>query len=320
VGVTKLTQQASPVGALVIIGFGITAVSHVTPEARERLRNADVVFYNPTSELIADYIRQQNTNTVDLSQLYGESKRRRITYVQMAELMLREVRKGRSVVGAFPGHAGFFNMTARRALAIAKDEGHATRMLPGISSLDCLVSDLRIDPGVGGLQILKAGLYLRGVQPLATWGHVVLIQVSHIGDATFSKAGPDNRKFLALIAKLITDYGPSQEALYYLAPIFPWLEPVIRKHTLKEWLDRELTALGGGILYLPAKGMTFDAASRDHAFQGGQPYDEAARQAIGELADAAPSPVAGWSAPGYDGTREGQARRLSDARDRTGET
>ena len=108
------------IGCLVVAGVGITALSQVTPEVRSQIKAADIVFYHATSGVMAAYIGKLNSNTVDLYQCYGEGKRRRRTYIQMAELLLCEVRKGRRVVGVFHGHPSFFVMATRRACAIAR--------------------------------------------------------------------------------------------------------------------------------------------------------------------------------------------------------
>jgi uncharacterized protein YabN with tetrapyrrole methylase and pyrophosphatase domain len=143
----------------------------------------------------AAHIHELNANAIDLYEYYGEGKLRNITYVQMAELMLREVRRGRSVVGLFHGPPGYFVKSGRRALAIAEMEGFETVLLPGISATDCLFSDLRIDPGVIGVQIMKAGHVLRENVSLATDNHVVLIQIGSVGDNTFSFTGFKHTKF-----------------------------------------------------------------------------------------------------------------------------
>src|SRR5580698_7802074 len=141
-------------GSLVIVGTGITAISQMTLEAIGYIQRADIVFYHVTNGAAATHIRKLNPRAVDLYEYYGEGKKRRITYIEMAELMLREVRRGLTVVGVFHGHPGYFVSPARRSLAIASLEGHETIALPGVSAPDCMFSDLRVDPGVFGCQIL----------------------------------------------------------------------------------------------------------------------------------------------------------------------
>ena len=57
---------------------------------------------------------------------------------------------------AFYGHPGIFVYPGQEAMRRAHAEGLKARMLPGISSIDCLWCDLGIDPALDGCQIYHA--------------------------------------------------------------------------------------------------------------------------------------------------------------------
>jgi Tetrapyrrole (Corrin/Porphyrin) Methylases len=226
----------------------------------------------------------QPASAIDLYEYYGEGKLRDITYVQMAELMLREVRLGRSVVGLFHGHPGYFVKAGRRALAIAQLEGHRTVLLPGVSATDCLFADLRIDPGVIGIQILKASHVLCKSRSVAPNNHVVLVQIGSVGDSTFSFTGFKHAKFDLLFKTLISIYGGDHDSVYYVASIFPGLDPVINVRKLSEYLDQKTQdTVHAATLYLPPKGVSFDSLTYRQAFKDGQPYGKFELDAIAEL-------------------------------------
>ncbi|QJE73391.1 hypothetical protein HHL28_10060 [Aerophototrophica crusticola] len=242
-------------GSLTVVGTGIRAVSHLTQEAIGHIRDADAVFYSVPDGITAAYIRDLNPNATNLSVLYGEDKRRSVTYVQMAEVILRAVRQGKTVVAVFYGHPGYFVNPARRALTIARKEGHATAMLPGISSTDCLFADLRIDPSFQGCQILEATDYLLRDRPLVTSGHVVLLQVGSVGDAYFSYGGFKNSKRAVLFERLIETYGPDHPCVHYVGATFPGTDPQVTRRPLGAYRDPKVLA---GIhyacsLYIPPK-------------------------------------------------------------------
>lgn len=276
--------RAEAAGRLTVVGTGITAICHLTLEAVGQIKNADVVFYHANSGVTASYLRQLNGNTVDLYEYYGEGKVRNITYVQMAELMLREVRAGKSVAGVFHGHPGYFVKAARRALAIARMEGHETRLLPGISSTDCLFADLRIDPGVIGVQILKAGHVLRKKPVVATDNHVVLAQLASVGDNTFSFSGFKHARLDDLFEKLISIYGANHDSAYYIAAIFPGMDPVIEVRKLGQYRDKKnQDAIKAATLYLPPKGVSIESLTEIQAFQNREVYGAFELAAIAEL-------------------------------------
>lgn len=282
--VTGRFNPGNEKGRLAIVGAGIKAIAHFSQEAAAHIESADIVFYNANSGVAARQIHTLNSNAVDLYEYYGEGKNRSATYVQMAERMLREVRKGRYVTGVFHGHPGFFVKPARRALAIAEMEGYETHLLPGISSIDCLFADLRIDPGVIGVQISKATSVLCGRQPLMTKNHVLLIQVGSVGDNAFSFTGFKHSKVEQLFEKLISIYGDQQDSVYYVAAILPGLDPTIQVRKLGEYRNRaSLDAIHAAILYLPPAGVTFDSLTSLQAFREREPYGDFEMRAIEEL-------------------------------------
>ena len=275
---------APPRGKLAMVGTGITAISQMTLEAVAYIRQADIVFYHATSGPAATHIRTLNPHAVDLYEYYGEGKKRRITYVEMAELMLREVRRGLTVVGVFHGHPGYFVSPARRALAIAQMEGHETVMLPGVSATDCLFADLRVDPGIFGCQILMANRALRDGAVIATEGHVVFLQIAAVGDAGFSFSGYRNNVLPEFFERLMALYGEEQESVYYMASIFPGMEPEIVTRRLVEYRDAEARdSIGSGILYLPPRGITVGSLAEAQSFTGGEPYGKFERDVVNAL-------------------------------------
>ena len=271
-------------GHFIVVGTGLKAISHMSTEVVGEIRRADVVFYHVTNGVTAAHIASLNRNLVDLFQYYGEEKLRKITYIQMAEVMLREVRQGRRVVGAFYGHPGIFVKAARRALAIAEKEGFETKLLPAISSIDCLFADLRIDPGLYGFQMVKAGSFLRGRASLATSGNVALLQIGSVGDPTYSFTGFKHAKKRLLFKKLIRIYGANHDSVYYLSATFPGVNPVIIKRKLENYRDpKVLESVHSGILYLPPVGLTLDEVLSSQAFGKHDAYGSFEKEAITKL-------------------------------------
>jgi Tetrapyrrole (Corrin/Porphyrin) Methylases len=250
------------------------------------IQRADVVFYHATNGPAATHVRKLNPNAVDLYEYYGEGKKRRATYVEMAELMLREVRRGLTVVGVFHGHPGYFVSPARRALAIASIEGYETAMLPGVSAPDCMFSDLRVDPGVFGCQILMASRVFQPDAVIAITGHVVFLQVGAVGDPGFSFSGYKNATLPAFFEKLIGLYGEEQDSVYYMASIFPGFEPFVATRRLADYRSEEaLAAVGSGILYLPPKGLSVSSLHAAQSFAGGEAYGAFESKVVRKLDD-----------------------------------
>lgn len=133
-------------GSLTIVGTGIKAKFHISPEAVAALKHADKVLYLVSDTMTERWLRTMCPRTESLAACYAENKKRIDSYSEMIHIILRNVRDGSRVCVAFYGHPGVGVLPTREAIRIARSEGFETRMLPGISSIDCLFADLDVDP------------------------------------------------------------------------------------------------------------------------------------------------------------------------------
>lgn len=85
----------------------MTLGSHITPLCRSHIEQANVVFCS-AHPMIELWQKEMNPDVRSLQSLYAEGKDRRITYREMVDTMLSEVRAGKKVVGAFYGRPGVF--------------------------------------------------------------------------------------------------------------------------------------------------------------------------------------------------------------------
>jgi Tetrapyrrole (Corrin/Porphyrin) Methylases len=287
-------------GRLVIVGSGIKSIGQFTLEAVSHIEQADRVFYCVADPATEAFVESRSANAVDMYDLYDDGKPRHQTYTQMAEVMLREVRKGRYVVGVFYGHPGVFVNPAHRALAIAAEEGHDAVMLPGVSAEDCLYADLGIDPSRPGCQTLEAtDLLLRG-RPLLTDSHVIIFQVGSVGDLGFNFAGFKNTKFQVLVGRLVRNYGADHPVVHYVAAQHPMSRPVIEHFQIKDLQLPEIAKRITGIstFYLAPKvlrqaipemasalGLRVDPSRPSYtgAYPPNEPYSQRDLQAIAAL-------------------------------------
>ena len=95
--------------------------------------------------------------------------------------MLRDVRSGCNVLGIFYGHPGVFVSPSHRAISIARSEGFAAKMLPGVSAEDYLFSDLGFDPAAPGCMTQEATSLLIYNKKLDPSVHNIIWQVGAVG-------------------------------------------------------------------------------------------------------------------------------------------
>jgi uncharacterized protein YabN with tetrapyrrole methylase and pyrophosphatase domain len=183
-----------------------------------------------------------------LYKYYGEGKPRRETYQEMVDRTMECVREGNRVCVAYYGHPGIFVTPSHRSIKIARQEGFNARMLPAVSSLDCLFCDLGIDPSAGCQMFEATDLLLRRRQ-LDPSGHTILWQVAATGDLKFSFKGFNGHNVTHVVEYLLGFYPPDHEVTIYEAAQYPVCEPIIQKVGLSELSTGKMN--GVSTLYIP---------------------------------------------------------------------
>jgi uncharacterized protein YabN with tetrapyrrole methylase and pyrophosphatase domain len=217
-----------PPGSLIIVGTGIQAAGQITIEARNCVEQADRVLYFVTEPIAKRYLVSLNPTAESLEHFYEEGKNRFLTYMEMVDRILEEVRKGLNVCVAFYGHPAVFAIPSHEAIKRARSEGFYTRVLPGISAQDCLFADIGLDPALPGYQSFDATDFLIRSRRIDTGCSLVLWQIGLIGGATYQSTKYSPRNLDVLSDYLGQLYGPDHEVVVYEAPAYPMFDPVTR--------------------------------------------------------------------------------------------
>jgi hypothetical protein len=237
-----------PKGSLVVVGTGIS-VGQLTLEARSWIKKADKVLYCVADAATERLILRENPAAESLYVYYANDKRRKITYQQMIARTLECVRGGMAVCAVYYGHPGIFVYPSHESIRLARIEGFPARMLPAVSSLDCLFCDLGIDPALG-CQIFEATDLVIRKRPIDVAGPVVVWQIAAVGDLGFNFGGYDCRNVPVLVDYLLGFYPPTHRAIVYEAAQYAVCDPVIEPIALGELASATLT--GVSTLYIPA--------------------------------------------------------------------
>lgn len=234
-------------GSLIVVGTGIS-VSHLTMEARGWICSSECVLYCVADAATERLILKINPDAESLYPFYGEGKPRKETYKQMIERTMECVRSGKQVCVAYYGHPGIFVHPSHKSIEIARKEGYAARMLPAVSSLDCLFCDLGFDPSTG-CQVYEATDLLLRKRKLDIFSHVIVWQVAAVGDLGFSFKGFDCRHVPSLTEYLLTHYPKNHEVTIYEAAQFSICNPVINTFRISDLPNQKLSGIS--TLYIP---------------------------------------------------------------------
>ena len=239
----------------------MTLGSHLGPLARSHIEQADVVFAGVSDGVVELWLQRMHTDVRSLQPYYREGKSRTQTYRQMVEAILTEVRAGRKVCGVFYGHPGVFVWAPHKSIEIARSEGYAAHMEPGISAEDYLYADLGIDPGKFGCQHYEASqllLYQRRLDPSA---YLVLWQVGLVGDQSLARFSTGAAYKQVLVDVLARDYPLDHEVIIYRTPTLP-IQPARIERVRLGNLPLADIGMADTVVIAPARPLQVDGAIR----------------------------------------------------------
>lgn len=229
-------------GSLACVGLGMTLGSHLTPLARSHIEQADVVFAGLSDGIVEMWLERMHPDVRSLQPYYKEGKSRMKTYREWVDLMMTEVRSGKRVCGVFYGHPGIFAWSPHKAIEVARAEGFAAHMEPGISAEDCLYADLGIDPGRFGCQHFEASQLLFYERRIDPTGYLVLWQVGLVGDRSLARFETGSAYRQVLVDLLSRDYPLDHEVIIYRGATLPIEQPRVRRVALRDLPNVLLTA------------------------------------------------------------------------------
>jgi uncharacterized protein YabN with tetrapyrrole methylase and pyrophosphatase domain len=230
-------------GSLTIVGTGIQFAGQITIEARAHIKQAEKVLFLVSDPIMADWINDINPAAESLYPCYQQGESRMIAYEAMIERILCEVRKGLRVCAAFYGHPGVFVYPSHKAMKQARLEGYSAKMLPGISTEDCLFADLGIDPATTGCQSFEATDFLIHKRKFDTGCALILWQIGCIGDLTFSLKPDSTRGLRVLTEYLCQYYDVTHPAIIYEAAEYSIFDPGIENVPLAKLPETQISPI-----------------------------------------------------------------------------
>ncbi|MCX7358037.1 MAG: SAM-dependent methyltransferase [Alphaproteobacteria bacterium] len=236
-------------GSLIVVGTGIRLAQQCTPEARDAIESADVVFAVVPDAVAEHWLGTLNSNLVSLQSLYGGERTRAETYEEMTEAILSGVRDAKRVCAVFYGHPGVFVTPSHEAVRRARTEGFDAHLLPGISAEDCLYADLGVDPGRLGCQSYEATDFIVNERKIDTTATLIIWQIAVAGDLTFRVLEPDARRLGVLAEVLLEDYPPDHNVIVYEAATLPVTAAKMQTLPLRDLYDAEVSQVS--TLYVP---------------------------------------------------------------------
>lgn len=230
---------------LIVVGSGIKSVAHITEETRKVIQNADKVLYLVNEDNLKEWIAREAKDSESLDNIYFDTNKRIDAYHQITTYIVDQYKMVTSLCVVFYGHPTVFADSALKAVKLINSTGGDAVILPAISSMDCLFSDLQINPGEQGFFSIDATELLIYERPLDVKAHVVLWQTSSLG--THDSA--HTQKLHVLMDYLIKYYKEEHLICIYEAALYPTQKPRIEWTPLISLINTKVNSISS--LYIP---------------------------------------------------------------------
>lgn len=234
---------------LIIAGLGIKFLSHLTKETEIVIAKSEKILYLANDALFSEWIENKRKNTESLEKLYFSFSNRSDSYEAISQKILSELEIHNDLCFLVYGHPNFLVQITSLLVNIATKK-HEVYILPAISSLDCLLADLCINPGDSGMQLYEATELIIHKRMIDILSHVIIFQPSavgqkgHIRDKEVIKRG-----LIILFEYLSSYYSDTHEIVVYEASQYPNSESKITRVTLKQLPKTKISSKS--TIYIP---------------------------------------------------------------------
>ncbi|PSP51025.1 hypothetical protein BRC60_03980 [Halobacteriales archaeon QH_1_68_42] len=153
-----MTKQDRPATDIYVVGTGIVGYRQLTSEATAALERSGSIHLLHTQEIVYEHFEAEyDADLIDLRDGYQENEIREDIYERMAGRILSEAEEATEPVAfALYGHPLVYVSPAKLILEEAPARDLTVDVRPGVSAMDCLYTDLNLDPARKGIQMYEA--------------------------------------------------------------------------------------------------------------------------------------------------------------------
>ena len=237
---------------LYIVGLGIMSVRQVTREAEAAMRRSTEILYASDAIGIEDYLRGLGGKVTEVYVSTLREKEDRLSkYNRIAAMVIEAALDHPPVSFAIAGHPMVFVYPTQQILAVADQLGLRVKVLPGISSFDCMIVDLQLDPGSRGVQMFETTGLLLHQRPLYPDVPCFLWQVGAVETRLFTRAKSVPERFTRLQKHLLKYYPADHKAKVVYSSSHPLADSTILEFRIDEMHLHAEQIHPGATLYIP---------------------------------------------------------------------
>jgi Tetrapyrrole (Corrin/Porphyrin) Methylases len=238
-----------------IAGLGLETVAQVTREVEQALRASREVLYLDTGVATREYLRGLCPRITSLyEESYAEAGPRVSAYEHMAARVVDAALDHPPVTFAIHGHPLVAAHPPFLVLELARALDLQVEVLPGISAIDTILADLRLDPVVHGVQMYEATDLLLRRRPLQPDVPAILWQIGPLETALHSDRVSKPERFARFVGHLRQFYPARHEVVAIYCSPHPILPPAILRFALEDMGQHAHEIHAGFTLYVPPAG------------------------------------------------------------------
>jgi precorrin-3B methylase len=238
-----------------IAGLGLQTVGQVTREVEEAIRSSREVLYADTGVATRTFLQSLCPRITSLyEESYLDAELRISAYEHMAARVVEAALDHPPVTFAIHGHPLVAATPPFLVLELANALELRVAVLPGISAIDAILADLRLDPVVHGIQMYEASDLLLRRRPLQPDVPAILWQIGPIETCLHSIGVSRPERYARLIAHLQQFYSPRHEVVAIYCSPHPVLPPAILRFALEDMGEHAHEIHAGFSLYVPPSG------------------------------------------------------------------
>jgi uncharacterized protein YabN with tetrapyrrole methylase and pyrophosphatase domain len=248
-----MKRSPRPSHDIAIVGLGLVGIHQITREVEDTIRRSRHLFVTDTAVGVVAYLKKISPKVTELAVRRDLGRHRLLVYREMASRVVGAALEEPPVCFASYGHPNVYCYPTTLIRRAAQILDLRTVVLPGISSLDTLMSALGVDPGFDGLQIYEATDLLIRNRPLQNDVGCVIYQVPIVLEP--NNVRPDAGRALENLRRfqnyLLKFYPGSHTAQFLMSKTHPLLDTVIQRIPLERLAETLSNNANMGTLYIP---------------------------------------------------------------------
>ncbi len=234
-----------------IAGLGIQTASQITREVEHVLSVSKEVLYLDAGVATRAYLESLCPRVTSLLEKYREDQPRIHAYEHMAIRVVEAALDHPPITFAIHGHPLIASHVPFLVLELAKVLRLGVEVLPGVSAIDTVLADLRIDPVIHGVQMYEATDVLLRRRPLHTDVPAILWQIGPLETALHSQRKSRPERFAGFIAHLLHYYPASHQVAAIFCSPHPLMKPTILRFAIEDMGRYAEEIHSGFTLYVP---------------------------------------------------------------------